>query len=54
VYTRDARKVKMAIPMDFLMHNPIEEIGEFVVACEGRTGGIIWKKPYSAAYASGI
>lgn len=54
VYTRDPKKVKLAIPMEFETHNPIEMIGEFVVVGEGRTGGVIWKKPYSAAWASGI
>jgi hypothetical protein len=54
VYTRDPRKVKMALVMEYMTHNPIEEVGEFVVAGEGRTGGIIWKKAYSAAYASSV
>lgn len=53
-YKKDVSKVSLEIPQDFEQFDPQEQGLEFEVPCHARTGGVIFYKPLSAAYADGF
>lgn len=53
-YNKSADKVTLEIPQDFEQFDPQEQGLEFEVPCHARTGGVIFYKPLSAAYADGF
>lgn len=53
-YSMDPEHIQGAVPMEFMQHPPEARNLEFIVACEGRIGGVFAYYPLSIAYGDGI
>jgi hypothetical protein len=54
VYDRNPEVVKLVIPQEFEIQPPQPRNLAFVVPCFARYGGVSWRYPVAACYATGI